>query len=66
MQTLAESEWQRKCAVVSDEHENIPSSVEDGRAMTAVSKMQLERFPHLGRDVIVDVVRQFSLNFLAV
>jgi hypothetical protein len=42
------------------------SSIEDGGAMTALRQMRFENRPHFRRNVIVDVIRNFTPNILAI
>ena len=50
MQPLAESYRQRKHAIIRDQNENIPCSVNDGGTMAALRKMRFKHFARLAEN----------------
>jgi hypothetical protein len=66
MQSSAKPSRERKRSIIRNQHKHVMRSVENCGAMPALCEVRFERGTHLGSNVVVQVVRNFTAHILAI
>jgi hypothetical protein len=66
MQSSAKPSREWKRSIIRDQNKHVMGSVENCGAMPALSEVRFQRGTHLRRNVVVQVIRNFTAHILAV